>query len=472
MPTFLVTASLVLVAWGALAFGAVYPWAWQPLIAGAVVIGAAAMLVASRRGASGRGATVLWALLAVALAAALQLVPLSVSLRQAISPASENFLLAQDLAYSVSPGPRPLSIYPAMTVRGIVLLAGFSVWLAGLVRLFNLTGVARATGVIAGLGVLLALIGIIQLALLGQDVYTGMRIYGFWKPRNVLTTPFGPFVNKNHFAGWMLMAMPLVAGYAAGLAERGMRGMRATWRDRLLWLSSRDGGRLQLVAFAFLLMGVSLILTRSRSGLSAFLIAMLVLAIVAARRSRSMVVALVTGGALAAFLAVIGLWAGISLQQRFGSTNEAVALRRSIWHDAARVVADFPLTGTGLDTFGTAMFQYQTSFPDQHVQEAHNDYLQLAAEGGLLLGVPIVATLILFVRAVARRFRAGEDDTRGYWIRVGAVVGLMAIAVQSIVEFSLQMPGNAALFVVLAAIALHRAPARASSRPAAAPARA
>ena len=102
---------------------------------------------------------------------------------------------------------------------------------------------------IAGLGVLLALVGIIQLALLGQDVYTGMRIYGFWKPRNVLTTPFGPFVNKNHFAGWMLMAMPLVAGYAAGLAERGMRGVRATWRDRVLWLSSRDGGRLQLVGF-------------------------------------------------------------------------------------------------------------------------------------------------------------------------------------------------------------------------------
>ena len=71
------------------------------------------------------------------------------------------------------------------------------------------------------LGVLLALVGIVQLALLGQDVYTGMRIYGFWRPRNLLTTPFGPFVNKNHFAGWMVMVMPLAAGYMAGLAERG-----------------------------------------------------------------------------------------------------------------------------------------------------------------------------------------------------------------------------------------------------------
>ncbi len=472
MPSFLVAASLALVAWGALAFGAVYPWAWQPLIAGAGAVGAAGILVAWRRGASARGTVVLWALLAVALMASLQLVPLSVSLRQALSPASENFLLAHDLAYSVFPGPRPLSLYPAMTVRGIVLLFGFSVWLAGLARLFNLTGVARVARVLAGLGVLLALVGIIQLALLGQDVYTGMRIYGFWKPRNVLTTPFGPFVNKNHFAGWMLMAMPLVAGYAAGLAERGMRGVRATWRDRMLWLSSRDGGRLQLVGFALLLMGVSLTLTRSRSGLAALVVAMLIFTIVAARRSGSVKLAALTGSALAVFAVVIVLWAGVNIQQRFGSMNEAVALRRNIWRDAAHIVSDFPLTGTGLNTFGTAMFQYQTSFPDQRVYEAHNDYLQLAAEGGLLLGVPIVATLIVFARAVARRFGAGEDDTRGYWIRVGAVVGLIAIAVQSIVEFSLQMPGNAALFVVLAAIALHRAPARASSRPAAAPARA
>ena len=83
MPSFLVAASLALVAWGALAFGAVYPWAWQPLIAGALVVGVAAMGVAWRRGASARGTAVLWALLAVALTASLQLVPLSVSLRQA-----------------------------------------------------------------------------------------------------------------------------------------------------------------------------------------------------------------------------------------------------------------------------------------------------------------------------------------------------------------------------------------------------
>ena len=47
-----------------------------------------------------------------------------------------------------------------------------------------------------------------------------------------------------------------------------------------------------------------------------------------------------------------------------------------------------------------------------------------------------------------------------YWLRVGAVTGLVAIALQETVEFSLQMPGNAALCATLCGIALHRAPSK------------
>ncbi|MDO8794476.1 MAG: type II toxin-antitoxin system RelE/ParE family toxin [Vicinamibacterales bacterium] len=79
--------------------------------------------------------------------------------------------------------------------------------------------------------------------------------------------------------------------------------------------------------------------------------------------------------------------------------------------------------------------------------------LQLAAEGGLLLGIPIVLTIVAFAWEVRRRFR--EDVGSIWWIRLGAVIGLVAIALQSIAEFSLQMPGNAALFAVVAGLAIH-----------------
>ena len=88
--------------------------------------------------------------------------------------------------------------------------------------------------------------------------------------------------------------------------------------------------------------------------------------------------------------------------------------------------------------------------------EAHSDYLQLAAEGGALLAGAAALLLVLFANEVRRRFRESAAGSRDYWIRVGAVTGLVSIGLQEAVEFSLQMPANAALFVVLCAVALHR----------------
>ena len=131
--------------------------------------------------------------------------------------------------------------------------------------------------------------------------------------------------------------------------------------------------------------------------------------------------------------------------------------RVGIWRDTLRIVKDFPLTGSGLDTYATAIpyyqtFELRTSFP-----WAHNDYLQLVAEGGVLVGIPLVVLAALFVRQIRRRL--GEhSDSISYGIRVGAVIGLGAIALQELVDFSLQHPGHAALFAVLCALAVAPAP--------------
>ena len=89
--------------------------------------------------------------------------------------------------------------------------------------------------------------------------------------------------------------------------------------------------------------------------------------------------------------------------------------------------------------------------------QTHNDYLQLAAEGGVLLTLPALVCLIVFIRDV-RRATHGTHAVTTAWLRAGAVTSLIAIAFQETVEFSLQMPGNAALFAVVCAIALHRPP--------------
>ena len=113
------------------------------------------------------------------------------------------------------------------------------------------------------------------------------------------------------------------------------------------------------------------------------------------------------------------------------------------------------MTGTGLNTYQVANLFYQQHDKASFASSAHNDYLQLAAEAGVLLIVPISLCVFVFARDVRRRFRE-DGQSSSYWLRAGAVTGLVAIALQETVEFSLQMPGNAAFFAVVCAIALHR----------------
>jgi O-antigen ligase len=302
--------------------------------------------------------------------------------------------------------------------------------------------------------VLLALTGIIQ-----KPLFTG-KLYGFWTPQ-MHGDPFGPFVNRNHFAGWMLMALPVTLGLLCGAVARGMRYVKPTFRDRVLWLSSPDASRLVLLAGAAAVMALSLLLTMSRSGISATMLAVALTGAVALRRQGTTGRRVIVTGYLVLLVILVTAWVGVdAIASRFASSDwSELNSRRGAWADAAGIFWRFPLTGTGLNTYGVATLFYQQHDLAQYYAQAHNDYLQLAAEGGALLLLPAAACLLAFIAAVRRRF---NEDTRtsGYWIRVGAVTGLAAIALQETVDFSLQMPGNAVLFAVLCGLALHGNPAK------------
>src|SRR5262249_21250292 len=145
-----------------------------------------------------------------------------------------------------------------------------------------------------------------------------------------------------------------------------------------------------------------------------------------------------------------------AVASQFASADwRELGARRGAWADAMDIASRFPLVGTGLNTYGIAMVFYQRHELTKVFTTAHNDYLQLAAEGGVLLLIPAIAAAAAFVAAVRRRF-IEDTSLRAYWLRVGAVTSLTAIALQETVDFSLQMPGNAALFAVVCAIALHK----------------
>jgi O-antigen ligase len=430
----------------------VYTWAWLPVLVCGAALGGASVVVAARRGTLQTKLAV--ALVALGLAASVQLVPLSRPALATASPGASRFLSQFDLTYALAPAatppdapaarhPRhPLSIDPRATGVGVVFLVSFGLLLLGLSS--TLTA-CQARAVVDGVLVLGFFLGLIGIA---QETTADGRIYGFWRPFSV-ADPFGPFVNKNHFAGWMAMAIPLGMGR---LCERIARFQHeATARpNRLLWLDSPPASRIVLGGVALFVMTLSLFLTLSRSGIAALVVALLLFSVGLARRSTR--APWIAAGIAGLFVVVI-LWSGADpIARRFtASTWPDLLERMRAWGDAVSIVRDFPLTGTGLNTYTTATVLYASPELTHHYSAAHSDYLQLAAEGGLLLGVPSLALVIVCVRTIARRLR---DARQTFWLRSGATASLLAIALQEGFDFSLQIPANTALLVVVAAIAL------------------
>jgi len=156
------------------------------------------------------------------------------------------------------------------------------------------------------------------------------------------------------------------------------------------------------------------------------------------------------------------VWKGVhTVAASYGDT-QSLEWRLALWHDTLAPLRDFRTTGSGLNTYGTTMLVYPQTDTHVHAEQAHNDYLQLAVEGGLLVCVPAMIAIGVLSRLAWRRLRQPQP-TMTWWIRMGAMAGICGMAVQEASEFSLQIPGVALLFAVLVAMAIHE-PARAGSR--------
>jgi O-antigen ligase len=442
-------AILVLVSWGALSFGAVYPWAFAPLYAGCAVVGVMAFLRRQRR-TTATDVPLAVSLMLLTIAIAVQLIPLHAETIRAISPQTDTFLQRYVLGYASSIERHALSIEPAATMRALLATCAFALLLLGSARALTETDTVQIAKGVAILGVVMALVGIVQKAM-----WNG-KIYGFWTPYEAGDS-FGPFVNRNHFAGWMLMALPLAIGYFCARVGRAMGRVKPGWRNRIIWFSSPEASQTILFGGVALLMALALVLTMSRSGAMGLLVALVIAGWFVTRGQSTWA----RRALLATFLVFVAVfvvwWVGVDrLASRFNEPGD-VGLdgRLGIWADTLRIAGRYPFFGTGLNTFGTATLFYQTADLARHYAQAHNDYLQLISDGGFLICLPVGIFLAVLIWRIAGRLRRSESDA-DYWIRIGAVTGILAIAFQEAVDFSLQMPGNAALLVVLLALATRR----------------
>jgi O-antigen ligase len=197
-------------------------------------------------------------------------------------------------------------------------------------------------------------------------------------------------------------------------------------------------------------MAISLILSKSRGGIFSFVVSLaffcLLLSWGRGNRHRS-------SWAIGFFLLVVILyvfWIGLDpIIQKFVETKETLPARTLVWRDTLRLIRDFPICGTGLGSYGLTYTLYKKSYTGPlFYTHAHNDYLELAAETGLVGLVLVIYSIIAFYRQAwaCLRLSSSTADPLRYFLTIGCLSGVFAILVHALTEFNLQIPANAFYF--------------------------
>jgi O-antigen ligase len=278
------------------------------------------------------------------------------------------------------------------------------------------------------LGFLVSLLAVVQ-----YFTYNGKLYWFRVLPQGVV--PFGPFVNHNHFAGFVELISPL------GLA---MLLNGAVRRDKLPLL----------ILLSVLPIG-ALALSASRGGITSFLFEFVLLIFLIRKRGERRRQLLMAGG-LALVAGFLALWLGLGWTverfERLTRGDISRDRRVSIYRDTWRIVHDHPWTGTGLGTLETVFPRYESYYDGLVVDHAHNDYLELLADTGLIGGACMLGFVALLARRGLSNLHATDNPVcRSFYS--GSVVACAGLLLHSMVDFNLHIPSNALLFLLLAAMA-------------------
>jgi O-antigen ligase len=249
---------------------------------------------------------------------------------------------------------------------------------------------------------------------------------------------YGSYVNHNHYAGLMelLVPIPLILSLSR-LVEQ---------KERIA------------AGVAAAVMTGTVFLSGSRGGMLAIFVEFAVLAVVLLRQKRSMRVALGVGAFAIVLLSLLSWLGGKELTTRVSSISTEArsevsgGMRLNIDRDSIRMFRSKPLLGWGLGTFPVVYPEFRSFYTNFFVNEAHNDYLQLLTEMGLLGFATMVWFLIVLYRNAIRKIGNWTSDVSSA-VTLACTLGFSGILVHSLLDFNLQIPANAALFYVFCTIA-------------------
>ena len=275
------------------------------------------------------------------------------------------------------------------------------------------------------------------------------HIFAFAK-KHYLDSATGTFINRNHMATFLAIALPFSLALAMPSGRR-RRREPASLRERLV-LAAEGNSLVRLLAVgASAVIWMGLLLSHSRAGLLAGLIAAAIVLI----RFRGMRAAR-WAGAIGAGVLLILLSAELAQApgERFFSVKDDIQSkggRVTVWRDAMGLIAARPVLGWGFGTFESAFPMFQSEGIDLLYDHAHNDWVEWAAEGGV---VALAAALAILALALRRRGRPSGADGFEAAFALACRAAIVAVAVHALWDFSLRIPAVSAVAAVVVGVTL------------------
>lgn len=354
--------------------------------------------------------------------------------------------LAQSVSWNDGEGIRHSLSFDVDATRGTVMVLCSLLALSLLAANF-LTGAGRLRALLHFLIFYGAGMGIFGLV---QHFSGGAGIY--WLRPSVVSG-FGPFFNRDHFAGYMelFIALPV-----ALIMTRYVRGEKT-----------------MVYGVAAMLMGVAAVFTLSRGGMISILAEMIFLAAMGFRYYRTRRAddasgkagVAISAAAVVIILAAIVtgvVWIGAEpVINRIATGDPNISdlskaqtfygIRGEIWEDTWTMIRRNPLIGVGLGAYETAYPIYALDSGMRGiVAEAHNDYLQVLADAGVIGAALALWFILTLFRAIARGVRSPNPLMAATALGGGA--GLFGLLLHSFFDFNLHLPSHAVVFLFLSMV--------------------
>ena len=387
------------------------------------------------------------------MAGLFQIIPLPAAVIRELSPVGYNWrqtLISSGLVDQTRLRWQTISLSPVDSLYELTKYFAYGLFAWLLARTINTRKKATAlTLTLIGAGVFQSLYGL-------SEHFSGSHRIFSWVNKYYAGSAFGTFVNRDHYSAFLEMIFPLSLGYFLARADYFSWPSGLSLRQKIAWFGQEKLQKSILFILPPLIIGVGLFFSRCRSGIIIFLLTffliLLLLSVTSITGKRKTERRLVNAIVLVVLVGVILI--GIQpILERFTNQKLFDESRWLYYQYTLGLIKDYPCLGSGLGTYVKAINHYLGKDFYAIIDHAHNDYLEMLGEAGLVGGgALILGGFLLLGLGVKRYFKTGDSLTRS--ISLGAMIGVVALFLHSLTDFSLRMPGNAVVWLSLFVLCL------------------